>query len=251
MIEKDISGESTKEDVAEFYKTKFNVSEEIFNNFIKEFISGDILPYLSEQEFRFLGLKVGITKKSLKYIECNKDKFKEKEINGYISSNSSSEEVQKFLESYLDFKENSNNINGKMLFELKEEDMKKLGMKLGQRKRLIKFIEQINNKSLKKIIDITITKESSAEEVSRFLMEKLNFSEETAENFDFDGESLFCLDEEDMDAIFDELKNEKEREGWAKFIETLKQRKEKLISPFCKSFNKCICLTNIFQFSFS
>ena len=145
MIEKDISGESTKEDVAEFYKTKFNVSEEIFKNFIKEFISGDILPYLSEQEFRFLGLKVGIMKKSLKYIECNKDKFKEKEINGYISSNSSSEEVQKFFESYLDFKENSNNINGKMLLELKEEDMKKLGMKLGQRKRLIKFIEQIKN----------------------------------------------------------------------------------------------------------
>ena len=195
MVEKDISGESTKEDVAEFYKTKFNVSEEIFKNFIKEFISGDILPYLSIDEFKFLGLKFGWIRKSLKYIEENKDKFKEKEIKGYISSNSSSGELKKFLESYLDFKENSNNINGKMLLELKEEDMKELGMKLGQRKRLIKFIEQINNKSLKKMIDITITRESSEEEVSQFLMEKLNFSEETVENFDFDGESLFDLTE--------------------------------------------------------
>ena len=59
----------------------------------------------------------------------NKDKNVE-----IISSNSTREEVSNFLSSYINFKGNTLNMTGKMLFELSEDNMKKLGMNLEQRK---------------------------------------------------------------------------------------------------------------------
>ena len=46
----DISNKSTKEEVAEFFKNNFGASEDVSNNFIKEYISGDILPILSDHD---------------------------------------------------------------------------------------------------------------------------------------------------------------------------------------------------------
>ena len=74
----------------------------------------------------------------------NKDKRNdENEIKEIISPDSTCEEVSKFLESYLNFKGSEINISGKMLFELSEDDMKKLGMNEIQRKTLIHYINKI------------------------------------------------------------------------------------------------------------
>ena len=182
-----ISIKSTKEEVAEFFKNIYRVREDISNNFIKEYISGDILPILSDSDLKSLGLKLGPLKKWKNYYYENLDKFKEEEIFEEISLDSSSEEVKKFLENYLDFKENYN-LNGEILFELCEEDMKKLGMKLGQRKKLIKYIKQINMNKNK-----SITMKSSEVETANFLMKELKLSKQIVEELGLDGETLFEL----------------------------------------------------------
>jgi hypothetical protein len=117
-----ISNKSTKEEVSAFFSNKFKVNEDISKNFIKEYISGEILPNLSRNDFKFLGIELYTFKRWDKYYNENKDKFKEEEIEEEISSNPSSEEVKKFLEGYLDFKE-SDNLNGELLFGLNEKDM--------------------------------------------------------------------------------------------------------------------------------
>ena len=137
MKSKDICFKSTKEEVAKFFAEYFRINEDVYNNLINEYISGDILPNLSQEDLSYLGLRKISIMKWGQYHDKNKDKFKGDKIKEEISFNSTIEDVTKFFKSYLDFGKNSKNLNGKMLFELKEEDMKKLGMKLGQRKRLI------------------------------------------------------------------------------------------------------------------
>ena len=196
-MDNNISNKSTKEEVAEFFKNQFRVNEDVSNNFIKEYISGDILPILSDYDFKsVLGLKLVPLKRWRKYYYENEDKFKEEEIKAEISQDSSSEEVKKFLESYLDFKDNYN-LDGKILFRLNEKDMKKLGMKLGQRKKLIKYTK-------------VITRESSEKEVANFLMKELKL----------DGESLFEIEVDDLEE-FDIPNSEKER--LKNFIENIEK----------------------------
>ena len=128
--------------------------------------------YQSKDELIYLGLTSDIIEKLNDYYEKYKDKFKENEIKKEISSNSNFEEVNKFLKNYLDFKEITILMNGKMIMELNEEDMEKLGMKLGQRKRLITYIYSFN----KNIKEVNITNNSSKEDISIYLKNKLKFS---------------------------------------------------------------------------
>ena len=74
--------------------------------------------------------------------EENKIKVKEEKIKEDITISSTPEEVNNFFKNFLNFKDNSIKVDGKMLFDLSEEDMKKLGMKLVQRKRLIKYLKK-------------------------------------------------------------------------------------------------------------
>ena len=205
--DEDISYHSTKEEVAEFFKNYLKLEDEIQKNLINEYISGDALSSLSEEDFKYIGLKLGPIKKWFLYYNKNKDKFKKIEIKGQITINSTSEEVGKFFESYLYFKENSKNINGKKLMELNEADMKKLGMKLGQRKRLISYINHVDN---------NISINSSFEEVSQFLRNKLNISENSIKELALDGEALFSLKYNDIDEL-DLI--DKEKESFKKFID--------------------------------
>ena len=46
ILIKEISNKSTEKEVAGFFEFKFNIDKNISNNFIKEYITGDILPYL-------------------------------------------------------------------------------------------------------------------------------------------------------------------------------------------------------------
>ena len=192
-----ISSKSSKEQVAEFFEINFKVEKEVSNNIIKEYISGDILPNLSKDELIYLGLTSDIIEKLNDYYEKYKDKFKENEIKEEISSNSNFEEVNKFLKNYLDFKEITILMNEKMIMELNEEDMEKLGMKLGQRKRLITYIYSFN----KNIKEVNITNNSSKEDISIYLKNKLKFSEKSIKILNLDGHSLFSLKYSDINEL--------------------------------------------------
>ena len=58
IIIKDISNKSTKEEIAIFFENNFNINKDISDKFIKEYISGDILPHLTFEDFKFLGLNL-------------------------------------------------------------------------------------------------------------------------------------------------------------------------------------------------
>ena len=137
--------------------------------------------------------------KSIFFQSTNKDTIKET-----ISSSSTREEVISFLERYINFKGTSLNITGKELFKLSENDMNKLGMDLVQRKKLINYIkQQIQNKEHEKEdeeeYDIDITSNSNSEEVSKFLKEKLHFSQDIINELNLNAEELFLLDYEELD----------------------------------------------------
>ena len=187
-ITKDTSSKSLKEEVVVFFESKFSLNQDISNKFINEYITGDILPNLSFNDFKFLGLNLETIINWNKYYDENEDNFDIDEIKEEISYKATSEEVKHFFESYLDFKENINNLNGQMLLDLNEESMKQLGMKLGQRKRLTKYINYLNK--MKNIITIN----SSKEEVANFLLKNSNLSKQTIEKLQFDGKLIFNLD---------------------------------------------------------
>ena len=134
-----LSETSSKEKVADYLCSTFELDKEIKNNFINEYISGDILTLLSDEDLKELGIKFGKRKKIMKFIEDNKTKLKEKEITEKITINSSKEEVKSFFEKCLEYKGELNALNGRGLLELTEEGMKSLELKLGQRKRLLKY----------------------------------------------------------------------------------------------------------------
>ena len=95
--------------------------------------------------------------------------------------------------------------------------MKELGLRFGQRKRLIKYIRCFKTLELADKEDkVLINKKSSSEEVSKFLRLKLNFSQDSIDILELDGESLFGLIEEDINDVTEIT--EKEKENLKKFI---------------------------------
>ena len=130
----DITCSSTKEEVSSFLSSKFKLSKEIQENLIKEGISGDILVDLEDGDFKKMGLKIGPIKKISKYIKDNKANFKEKKIEEKIDAISTAEEVKNFFEKCIEFKGDID-FDGKKLLELNQEDISKLGLNLGQRKK--------------------------------------------------------------------------------------------------------------------
>ena len=63
-----LSNESTEEDVVKFFVEKCNIKEDIQNKLKSENITGEILPLLTQKDFKdSLGLKFG-DKKNGKYI---------------------------------------------------------------------------------------------------------------------------------------------------------------------------------------
>jgi len=143
MEKKELSEKSTKEEVAEFFNKFLSFNDGDAKIFINEYISGDVLPLITTEELRKLGFKLSTLKRIHKYIKENIDKFKEIKINETITFDSTNEELKKFFKNHLDFDYELNYLDGKKLLKLKEEDMEKLGMKFGQRKRLINAQKQI------------------------------------------------------------------------------------------------------------
>ena len=94
-------------------------------------------------------------------------------------------------------------MDGKGLIKLKEEEIKNLGLNLGQRKKIIKYINYFKTLEIEEPeeTEILITKESSEEEVSKYLKEKLNISDNAIKSLGLDGQSLFNLEEKDIDEL--------------------------------------------------
>ena len=206
-----INIESSKEDVADYFFKKFKLKEDIKNNLIKEDISGDVLYDLDDTDLKNLGFKVGPLKKMKTFLKENEDKFKERQITEKITSNSSYEEVESFFKNCLNFSGNLNNLNGKGLIELNDEEIKNLGLNIGQYKKFIKYLNYF--KTLKaetpEETEIIISQQSTEEEVAKYFKEKLNFSSQTIENLSLDGETLFCLEESEIDKIEEMNEDEK------------------------------------------
>ena len=189
MKECKISANSTCEEVAEDLFINCNLKEEEKNIFIKEGISGDVLYFLDDNNIKKdLKIKIGPEKRIQKYINEHKEKFKPKEINENIPIKNE-EEIKAFFEKYINFKGNLDTIKEENdLKQLKKEDMEKLGLNLGQRIKLGRYIDYFNSLKEKKEIKITITKETNDEDALNYLKKELNISEETIENLGLDSD---------------------------------------------------------------
>ena len=196
-----LSEESTKEEVAVYICNELKLKDEIKYIFINEYITGDVLPLLTIYDLLSLNLNFGPAKKIIKFIEENKTKFKEKKITMILDINSSKRQIKDFLEIYIDFKGEINDLDSEKLFELSKESMKNFGLKFGQRKRLIKYINYFKalNSKFEKEEEILITRNSSEEEVSKFLKLKFHFSQTIIDELGLDGETLFDLQDDEID----------------------------------------------------
>ena len=202
----EISAESTKEEVANYFQIVFNVSDEVKNNLIKENISGDILLDISDKDFKLFGIKKGPSLKIKKFIKEKKEKFLPKEIKKKITFKSNEEQLKEFFNEYLGFNGELNGLSGKDLIDLEknEEFMIKLGLNFGQRKKLIRYIQFLEKE------EFLINKQSSKEDVSIFLKLKTKLSQESIQKMDLDGKGFFLLDEEYINDLTKISEEEKE-----------------------------------------
>jgi len=211
-----LSNESTEEEVVKFFIEKCKLSEDIQNKLKSENITGEVLPLLTKDDFKnSFNLKFGNIKKWEIYYNENKDKFTPKEIKEAITPYSTEEEVKSFFERCLSFKGALENMNGKKLIELNEEEMIKIGLNLGKRKRLIEYIKYFKTlnpkESTEDVADnILITRSSSKEDVTNFLKLKLKISQNSIDGMALDGKTLFELNENDIE-LLDILNEEKEK----------------------------------------
>ena len=189
MKECKISTNSTCEQVAEDLFMNLKLKEEDKKIFIKEGISGDILYMLDidhiKKELKF---KAILANKIKKYLEENKEKFKPKEISENIPIKNE-EEIKAFFEKFIGYKDNLDSIKGENdLRQLKIEDMVKLGLNLGQRIKLVRYINYFNSLKEKKEIKITITKDSNDVDALNYLKNELNISQESIEKIGLDSD---------------------------------------------------------------
>lgn len=225
---KEINLDSTKEVVAEYLKSNFAIDDTSKENIIKENITGEILFCLDINDLKSLDIKGGARIKIQRLIKDNQGKFQEKKIDEKITSTSNFEEVKAFFEKCLDFKGELKDLDGKRLLQLKEEEMKKFGLNMGQRKKLIKYINhfiKIENENSKETTstEFQLTEKSSEDEVAKYLKEKLKFSDESIAELSLDGESLFLIGEEELNSF--SIKDE-EKEKLKNFLNKIKKKPE-------------------------
>ena len=198
-----INKHSSVEEICSFLRT-CKIKEDILQKFKEEKIKGNELFYLVDKDFDEFGLntkKVGI-KKKLEGIKNASQNILDFTIK--IDINSNEAEVLKFLKEEILLEENIlklfelSKIDGKMLINLKEDDLENLGLKLGERRKLLSYILSIKPKADNKVykVDIPITRDSKVDDVCTFLKLKFNLSEEIIDEFrdnEIDGKILFGL----------------------------------------------------------
>ena len=142
--EKKINSSSSPEEVASFFGKEIKIYQEEQNIIKKQELSGDILLSLEAEDYRKLGIKLGPKKKIQKYLSENKADFPEKEIDVKLSENSTQEEVRDFLEKYIGI-EKDMELKGKDLLELTFDQIDKLELSYGKKKKLEKYIKYFNS----------------------------------------------------------------------------------------------------------
>ena len=246
-----LSESSTKEEVANYLLTSADLKEEVKTKLIDEYITGDILTTLTKNDLAGLGIPLGPRSRIVKIIDQNKDKIKEKEITEKIYPNSSKEEVKAFFEKSIDFKGELNSLDGKGLLELNETGMQSLGLKFGQRRRLIKYIDFFKTLKPPEEKPLSISRKSSKDEISNFLKLRLKFSQDSIQNIDIDAESLFDLKDEEIDELNEITSEEKEKLKQFLKEEFAKNEEEKEINlnlessleDICKFLKKKLCFS--------
>ena len=209
-----ISFNSSKEEVAIYFQKEFKISEEVKNKLISEDISGDILLDITAQEYKSFGIKSGSWVKIKNFLSKYEEKLKQKnEITEKITIKSNAEEVKSFLERCLNFKEETNNLDGKDLIELDEEGMNKLGLNFGQKLKLGKYIKyfktlKVEEEPLNE--DIILDENSSDEDVQKFLLIKCKIPKTITENLEIDAQSLFLFEDNDIDDLTELNQEQKE-----------------------------------------
>ena len=224
-----ITAQSSKEDVGLYLVKTLNLKEEIKDIIIKEDISGDILFELTDDDYKLIGIKTVPMRKIKGLLEKIKDKFGEKNYTEVISIYSDSNEVSEFFKKSLNFNGDLNNLDGKGLLELTDETIKNLGLNLGQRKKLMKYISYFKTLKIEPPKELTISKESSPEEVVNYLKKKLKFSDEGIKSIKEDlevegGDSLAFLEDSDIDNC---NLTEEEKLNLKNLVNDLKKEKEK------------------------
>ena len=161
----EISSKSRKEEVAQFFVTELKFSENIKENIINQDISGDILLDLKDKDFKVLGLNKNQIQNVRDYLSDNYENFININIDIEINENSTIEDVDKFFKKYIGFNEKIKNIDGKQFLSLTKDNISKLGLNIGQTKRLEKYLKKCKNKNKEKRIssnnDNSINKNST------------------------------------------------------------------------------------------
>lgn len=227
---KEITLESTKEEIAEYLGINYKITEKAKNKILEEDINGEILFSLEDNELKLLEIKGGQLLKVKKFISENKEKFNNININEKITDSSNTEEVKAFFDKNFNFKGDLKGLNGKGLLELSENEIKNFGFTLGKRKKLIKYINFFKKEQTNKSTsEIQLSKDSSQEEVTQYLKEKLQFSDKSIGELELDGEGLFLIEKEEDIDLFDIEEEEKEK---------LKELLKKLKNPIEKEEEK-------------
>ena len=181
-----LSIKSTKEEVCQFFIENYKIKEKVKENIIKESINGEALLYLEDDDYTFLKISSEIKDKIKQYIKSNKKNFIINPIEITLKFDSNKEEALDFCEKFLSFKDNLNDdINGKKLLTLSEQEMKNFGLNLGQRKILLNYIKNINNYYKK--------------ELKAYLKNEVKLLDQFVETLDLNNDNSFYLIEEKID----------------------------------------------------
>ena len=201
-----INKESTSNEICNFLKQNgFIKNENILSNFKKENIKGNEILFLEADDFIQLGFK--FHKKITKTLEEIKNNQKEILVfNENINQQSTNEDVYHFLQNEIKLEENVlknfQDINGQKLKELNYENLKELGLKLGERRKLLKYLKSFDNTKEISINEITVN--STIEEVCLFLKNRFKLKEDSLEQIkasEINGEGFFNLSEDDFEEL--------------------------------------------------
>ena len=206
-----INKSSSIEEICDFLRNieGLKITENQISKFRAEKIKGNEIFYLKDEDLEKLGIK--FNKK-----ECLKKKINElknseniKNILTYtekIYTDSNVEEVKNFLKKEILLEENIIekfvDINGNKFKELKEEDLESIGIKLGEKRKILNYIPSISPKPKTNEIIDNISKDSTVEETCLLLEQKLNLSKEIIDEFhnnQINGEEFLKLTREDLE----------------------------------------------------
>ena len=243
-----INKESTSDEICNFLKQNgFIKSENILSNFKKENIKGNEILFLEADDFIQLGFK--FHKKITKTLEEIKNNQKEILVfNENINQQSTNEDVYHFLKNEIKLEENVlknfQDKNGQKLKELNYENLKELGLKLGERRKLLKYLKSYDNTKEISINEITVN--STKEEVCLFLENRFKLNEDSLKlikEYDINGEGFFNLCEDDFEEL--NILDINIQKSILSYINKNKPRNEIVIENTENTIEKNIVITNM------